>query len=349
MPREKGFPMNTQEELKESERRYRELFEGSRDTVYITTKEGKVIDMNEAGEKLFGYSKEELLEMNVKDTYLKKEDRKKFQEKIEKNGFVKDYEIKLKRKDGKVLDCLLTSNVKRDKNGEVIGYYGVVRDITEIREAERKIEAYNTLMRHDMGNRNQIALGYLEALRDTNLSEEQRGYVERSLNVIKASQNLLDRIRTLNKVRGGHKLMRRDIEEVVRKAIREYAHTATKKGIHISYEGKSTDVVADDMAENIFSNLLENAITHSGCNEIKISIEDEEDFCKIAIEDNGKGIPDETKESLFFFGMKGKESEGSGLGLHLVKTIVESYEGIIKVRDRSSGGTIFDVYLRKWK
>ncbi|KAA0002012.1 MAG: PAS domain S-box protein [Thermoplasmata archaeon] len=339
----------SQAELKESERRYRELFEGSKDAVYITTKDGKIVDVNKAFEELFGYSKKELLKMNARDMYLKKEDREKFQKKIEKNGFVKDYEVKFRRKDGKVLDCLLTSNVKRDSNGKVIGYYGIIRDVTEIKEAQRKIEAYNILMRHDINNRNQIAIGYLEILRDMNLTEEQKEYVERVLKVVKASQNLLDRVRVLNKAREKHRLVRKNIEEVVRKAIREHAHDAIKKGIRISYNGKGIDVMADDMAENIFSNILENAITHSECSKIAISIEEKNDFCKVSIEDDGKGIPKEIRDSLFLFGVKGKDSPGSGLGLHLVKTIVEGYGGFIKVRDRKNGGTIFDVYLKKWK
>lgn len=339
----------SQEELKESERKYRELFEGSKDAVYITTKDGKILDINKAGEELFGYTKEEIIKMNARDMYLRKEDRERFQRKIERNGFVKDYEVKFKRKDGKILDCLLTSSAKRNSKGEVVGYYGIIRDVTKIKEAERKIDAYNVLMRHDINNRNQIAIGYLEILRDMDLTEEQKEYVDRILKVVKASQNLLDRVRTLNKAREKHKLVRKDIEELVRKAIREYAHAAVKKGIKISYNGKGIDVMADDMAENIFSNLLENAITHSGCSKIAITVEEENDFCKVSIEDDGRGIPEELKDSLFLFGVKGKDSPGSGLGLHLVKTIVEGYGGFIKVRDREGGGTIFEIYFRKWK
>ncbi len=339
----------SRESLKESERKYRELFESSKDVVYITTKDGKILDINKAGEELFGYTKKELLEMNASDMYLNKEDREKFQRKIEKDGFVKDYEVKFKRKDGKVLDCLLTTTAKTDSNGEVIGYYGIIRDVTEIKDAERKIEAYNILMRHDINNRNQIAIGYLEILRDMDLTEEQKEYVERILKVVKASQNLLDRVRALSKAREKHRLSRKNIEDVVRKAIREYAHAATRKGIRIFYKGRSIDVIADDMAENIFSNIIENAITHSGCSKIEISVEEEDNFCKVSIEDDGKGIPKELKESLFLFGVKGKDSPGSGLGLHLVKTIVEGYGGFIKVKDRKGGGTIFEIYLKKWE
>ncbi len=129
-------------ELVEAEERYRTLFEESLDAIYITSKEGKVIEFNPAALKLFGYTHEEVAEHRVEELYVNHADRERFRQEIEKNGYVKNFEVKLKKKDGTVMDCLLTTTVKRDPNGKVIGYQGIIRDITEQKRAAEELERY---------------------------------------------------------------------------------------------------------------------------------------------------------------------------------------------------------------
>ncbi|MEW6376940.1 MAG: PAS domain S-box protein [Thermodesulfobacteriota bacterium] len=130
---------HTEKALGESEKRYRTLFEGSRDAIYITTREGKVIDFNQSFLDLFGYSKEEMRGLNAQDTYVHSEDRSRFQQEIEQNGFVRDFELKLRKKDRTEIDCLLTSSVQRTHDGNILGYQGIIRDITERKRAEESL------------------------------------------------------------------------------------------------------------------------------------------------------------------------------------------------------------------
>lgn len=101
------------------------------------------------------------------------------------------------------------------------------------------------------------------------------------------------------------------------------------------------------LLEELFSNLLENSIIHSECDEIRISTRAEKDECVITVENNGKGIPKEDKEKIFKKGFKSGDTGGSGLGLYLVKEIAESYGGSIEVKDSEFGGARFDVHLKK--
>ena len=112
-----------EEELKASqERRYRDLFERVRHGIFVSTKEGRFIDCNQAMLYMLGYeSKEEFLSINIeKDLYVNPEDRRRFQRKIEKKGYVKDYEINFKKKTGEKLSILVTCNSLLDNKGEVI-------------------------------------------------------------------------------------------------------------------------------------------------------------------------------------------------------------------------------------
>jgi len=120
--------------LRESERKYRILFGGSRDAIYVTTREGKIIDANQAMLDLFGYSREEMIGLDARKTYVYPEDRRKFQQRIEREGFVRDYEIKLRKKDGTEMDCLLTATVRHADDGSILGYQGIIRDITELKQ-----------------------------------------------------------------------------------------------------------------------------------------------------------------------------------------------------------------------
>lgn len=125
--------------LQESEKNYRTLFEESRDAIYFTTREGRFIDANPAVMELFGFPRNELFRLNAQELYVHPEDRTRFQQEIEQKDSVRDYEVKLRKKDGTVMDCLLTSTVRRAKNGNIIGYQGIIRDITEQKRGEEAL------------------------------------------------------------------------------------------------------------------------------------------------------------------------------------------------------------------
>jgi len=121
-----------EEELKASQESYRDLFERVRHGIFISTKEGRFVDCNQAMLDMLGYeSKEEFLSIDIeKDLYINPEDRKRFQQKIGEKGYVKDYEIKFKKKTGEKISVLVTCNSLLDNKGKVIGYQGLNIDIT---------------------------------------------------------------------------------------------------------------------------------------------------------------------------------------------------------------------------
>ena len=125
-----------EEELQKSEQRYRTLFEQSRDAICITTRDGKFVDANQAMLDLFGYTREELLELNVVEIYRDQADRPRYQREVEQKGYVVDWEVRMRKKNGTNIDCLLTSTLVVSDDGKIQGYQGVIRDVTEQRRRD---------------------------------------------------------------------------------------------------------------------------------------------------------------------------------------------------------------------
>ena len=123
--------------LRESEEKFRAFFTTSRDCVFITTTDGRWVDLNDSAIELFGYdSRDELLQVNVRDLYADPGERARHVAIIRQKGFTSDFPIDLKMKDGTVINTLITSVIRKDKNGNVVGFQGSIRDITELKRAE---------------------------------------------------------------------------------------------------------------------------------------------------------------------------------------------------------------------
>ncbi len=126
-------------DLRLSERKYRRIFEGSKDMILIISKDGAIKDVNQAGVDLLGYeSKQEFLELkSVEEIYDNPKHWQVFQKHIQRDGFFKDFEAGFKKKDGTRLHCLLSGTADRGKDGKIIGYESIAKDITARMDAIR--------------------------------------------------------------------------------------------------------------------------------------------------------------------------------------------------------------------
>ncbi len=130
----------TDDEILASEEKYRAFFATSIDCVFITTLDGKWVDFNDAAIGLFGYdSREELMNVKIIDLYANPADRKDHIRNIREKGYSFEYPVNLRKKDGTIISTLITSVVRKDKEGNIIGFQGTVRDITEKKAAEDRI------------------------------------------------------------------------------------------------------------------------------------------------------------------------------------------------------------------
>ena len=137
-----------EKELKESEEKFRNLFERVRHGLFISTKEGHFLDCNQAMWGLLGYQdKEEFLKIDIlKDLYVNPEDREIFMKQVENLGFIKDFEVEFKKKNGERITVLLTATAKRDEKGTIIGYEGLNIDITDRKKMEKELKEANDFL-----------------------------------------------------------------------------------------------------------------------------------------------------------------------------------------------------------
>ncbi len=129
--------------LRQNEEKYRTLFENSRDAIFVITVGAEIVDVNQATLDLFGYTRDELLKLGMADIGVTGEQFAGFQNLIDRQGSVRDFEVNLTRKDGIVMECLLTATLRRDDDGAPISYQGILRDITERKHAARMLEEYS--------------------------------------------------------------------------------------------------------------------------------------------------------------------------------------------------------------
>lgn len=335
-----------EKELRRTKERYEDLFKGANELVVTTDPEGYIKRVNEKTVEVSGYSEDELVGESVlkiapedqEDKYIQ------FWKKILEEGESK-MTLKTRNKDGSNR-WVESGGRPIVEDGEIVEIQYDAQDITERKRMQERQEFLYSLLRHDLRNKISIVEGYQDLLLDMAPSEEQRGYIEKSLKATQGSLELIEKIRTLSKV-GKAKLEDTPLNTAIKEAIKSNSSEATEKGIDVEYKECECTVKADSLLEQLFSNLIENSIQHSGGCLIRVQVQKYAEKVEITLEDDGRGIPDDIKDEIFERGFKGKGSGGSGLGLNLVKRIVESYGGSIEVADSDLGGAKFIIELRK--
>lgn len=224
----------------------------------------------------------------------------------------------------------------------------VNQNIDLLRETSEREDLLHSLLRHDVRNKVQVIRGYLELMKDYDLPEDAEE------NLRKAERGLNNGLEIINKVRTLRKAQKETIGEVeldsvINKAIQDTKDMAEKGNVDIDLNcpEDGCQVKGGSLLNQVFSNIIENSIQHSNAEKIRIRRKETENRIICSIGDDGKGIPDDEEEKIFNKGYTTDEERGSGLGLFLVKTLLEIYNGQIEVKDSDLGGARFDIYLQK--
>lgn len=165
---------NAKNRLQKSEEKYRTLFQDSRDAIYMNASQGTFVDFNQSTLALFGYTKEEMYNVHTKNIFVKEDEYFKFQDEIKQKGSVRDFEAKLCKKDGTEMNCLITATVRQNKDKHIIGYQGIIRDISDLMSSRQTLEKTLKKLRNALGGTIQ-AMALTVETRDPYTAGHQRG------------------------------------------------------------------------------------------------------------------------------------------------------------------------------
>jgi PAS domain S-box-containing protein len=231
------------------------------------------------------------------------------------------------------------------------------RDITEREEYEAELEALteeletlNRVIRHDIRNDMAIVLGWAEMLAG-HVDEEGQAYLEKILRsgnhvveTTKTARTVVDAVTGDATVGVGSTSLR----SVLRSEIDLRRESFPDAEFDVTTEIPDVTVRANDMLSSVFRNLLNNAVQHSDADTpyVEVSCTVDGETVTVSIGDNGPGISEDRREAVFGKGEKGLESPGTGLGLYLVRTLVDEFGGDVWVGEHETGGAEFKVELQ---
>lgn len=220
----------------------------------------------------------------------------------------------------------------------------------ELQRRNAELALLTQVVRHDIRNDLSVIMGWGESL-ESHVSAEGETYLRRMLRAGEHISSITENVGEFLDVLEGSsepELYPVDLNSVltneIDKAQSAYEDTTITTAGDINDELR---VAATDLLSSVFRNLLNNAVLHNDKPEpeITVHVEDHGDTVTVRIADNGPGISDEQKKQIFGRGSLGLESSGSGIGLYLVDTLVEMYDGEVVVEDNDPEGSVFSVTL----
>lgn len=375
--------------IRKSEEKFRELVENTYDWVWESDMDLVITYSNPRVRDYLGYAPEEVTGRSLYDFMEPAYARRIRARLASMVRLRRQYEVAEKTlisKGGERVPFEMTLSLIIAEDGAIKGFRGICRDIRdrkraeeasrrayeelekrveertrELAEAKAQAELYLDLMSHDINNMNQVALGNLEMLKQAGLcSEKGIAMLDGALEMLTSSSQLIANLRKIQKAES------RELEtqivdacSVLKEMTRKFSGMPGKDvAIDIRHiNNDSCKVMANNLIADIFGNLIDNAIKHAipgrpvriGIMLSKMLVSGRE-FLQVAIEDNGPGIPDDLKSQLFSRLQRGRTATaGRGLGLYLVKSLVEHFNGMVWAEDRvpgdSSKGTRFVVLL----
>jgi len=347
---------------------YQDIFNNSKDAIYICNLEGRLVDFNQATFELFAFSEEELLEIEVHNLFHTQERKREFLYTLVSKQCVTDFSIEIEQKNGKVRQCLISASMIQTT--EFTGYSGVIKDITEqqksddlrkardvARQSAKMKEQFIANISHEMRTPMNAIWGMSNLVMQTKLSTEQYDYVSSIQHSSEILLGVVNDILAISEIQNSqlkfdYKFF--NLYDLLHNLMNVTQFKAEEKGIKLSLqmkEGIPKIVHGDKQRLNqILYNLVLNGIKFTDKGGVHIVVENQNesnDFVqlKFIVSDTGIGIPSDKIDAIFetftLIREQGMAQDGKGLGLPIAKNLVEQQGGKIGVKSVVGKGSEF--------
>ena len=346
-----------------SESRYLDLFERMKDGVFISDVRGRVIDCNPAFCEIVGYSKSRLSLMDYyRDLFVSPESVLRFWREVTNDGYVKDRELQIRRKDGSVREVSITGYACRNSSDEVTGYQGLLRDITETKRLYKRLMQSERLsamgkmasqLAHEVNNPISGIMNCLELVGEALPADHpKKKYLDLAYDECKRTSVLLIKMLKFFKP-DDEKRSETDINKIIRETLLFYERQFMNLNIRVVTD-LQTDLpmiaaVAGQLKQVLINMIVNaNAAMPSGgdlC--VASSFDPASKTILIKIRDTGVGIAPESLDKIFdaFFTTKKEVLKGVGLGLSICYGFIREHGGTIDVESEVGKGTCFTIHL----
>ena len=366
--------------LRESEEKYRDIFDNSIEGIYVSTPEGRPISINPALAHMHGYASPEEMQEEITrvDTqlYVNAEDRVRYLRLLGEHGEVRAFETEQHRKDGSTYWASISARAVKNGRGEVVRCEATVEDITERKRLEgelrqaQKMEAIGQLaggVAHDFNNLLMALMGYANLLQmKMGQNDPLRVYVDQILASTAKAANITQSLLAFGRKQvmemKPHKItaMVMDVEKLLERLMPEDIELTIKLGDDTIVMADMTQI--DQLLINLATNARD-AMPQGGKLKIETQrVELGEEFRRrygygkpgfyalLSVSDTGIGMDEKTQQKIFepFFTTK-ELGKGTGLGLSIVYGIIKQHNGYINVSSRPGEGSTFLLYLPEVK
>ena len=333
------------------------------DGVVVTDPENKVLVVNSVAESWFGLTEKDILEQPI-EKIIYEQNLLSLINKIRVEGNNEDKTVDLVIKpDNKKKQIVLQAKAAQviDTEDKLIGIVTIFRDITREKEIDRMKTELVSMVAHELRSPLTSIAGFSELLLDEGVTQEQsREYAEIILKESNRLGDLINKFLDISRIESGKSQVHKtpvQIGHVIESILEMNMYLAERKGMEVNLnipEELSTVWVDREMMGEVILNLFSNAVKYSPEGKtISIEVEDKEDEQLIRIIDQGYGIPEKALNRIFDKFYRVTDSEhvqeitGSGLGLSLVKEIIELHDGSIWVESKIGEGSTFTFSIPK--
>jgi PAS domain S-box-containing protein len=350
--------MQARARMEETLQRLAAIVECSDDAIVATTTDGQILTWNPGAERLYGYTRDEVLGKHVSLLHARKELEADLMEKIGKGERVSQLETLKLTKDGREMDVSLTVSPIIDREGRMIGTSRIARDITDRKVLDRMKDEFVGTVSHELRTPLTAIKGFIELVLDGDagpIPDTQREFLEVAARNADRLGALINDILDVSRIESQRLELRPepiDLAAVLVDVVSTFRVMARNKGLTLHQEVASLPKVLGDASRlvQVFSNLMSNAIKYTPKGEVGIKAIVTSGGVEVVVHDTGVGLTKEEQEQLFTKFFRGKnpvvaDSGGTGLGLVIAKAIVETHRGTIDFESRPGEGTRFRVVL----